>query len=293
MGRHVTTLCVAIAILLATQTWTFQALAESPQQAPEATSSPIKEPNASVNETTPRLAQLTINFVYDNCAFTDGFKTNWGFACVVEGTEKTILFDTGQKGDLLLENFEKMGLDPRSAKIVVLSHDHGDHRGGLAAFLEVNHDVSVYVPASFPNEFVKEVEVTGAKVVSVKKPVEICEDVFLTGEMGGPIKEQGLIVDRGNGLVLITGCAHPGIVAMTRRAKERFKKDVVMVLGGFHLNQLSEGEAKSVAAELKELGVREIGPTHCTGEKAIAAFEEVFGKNFLRMGVGRTLKLGK
>jgi 7,8-dihydropterin-6-yl-methyl-4-(beta-D-ribofuranosyl)aminobenzene 5'-phosphate synthase len=236
---------------------------------------------------------FTVKFVYDNYAFTEGFKTNWGFACVIEGTEKTILFDTGTKGKLLLENFGKMGLDPRSPKLVVLSHHHGDHTGGLTAFLAKNHDVSIYMPGSSPKEFVNQVEATGAKVVAVTKPIEICKNVFLTGEMGEAIKEQGLILDTDDGLVLITGCAHPGIVAMTKRAKRHLKKDVVMVLGGFHLGKLSTGEVETIADQLKQLGVREVGPTHCTGDKAIAAFGESFGKDCHAMGVGRVLAVRK
>ena len=232
---------------------------------------------------------LRFVFVYDNYAFNEDLKTDWGFACLIQGTEKTILFDTGRNGELLLENFEKMGLDPLSPKVVVVSHNHRDHTGGLTEFLKKNNDVSIYVPASFPDKFVDEVEAAGAKVIRVTKPVKICKNVFLTGEMGEAIKEQGLILDRDGGLVLITGCAHPGIVAMTQRAKEYKRKDVVMALGGFHLNKLSTGEAKAVAVRLKELGVRQIGPTHCTGDKAIDAFNEVFDLNFLRLGVGRTL----
>ena len=234
---------------------------------------------------------LTLHFVYDNYAFSDDFKTNWGFACVVEGPEKTILFDTGTKGELLLENFGKMGLDPHSPKVVILSHHHRDHTGGLTALLAKNHDVTVYMPVSFPKEFVAEVEATGAKVVLVSKPIEICKNVFLTGEMGEAIKEQGVILDTDDGPVLITGCAHPGIVAMTKRAKEHLKKDVVMVLGGFHLGKLSTGEAEAVANQLKDLGVREVGPTHCTGDKAIAAFGKVFGKDCHAMGVGKKLTI--
>lgn len=236
---------------------------------------------------------LTLHIVYDNYPCTDGLKTDWGFGCVIEGGEKTILFDTGTKGDLLLENFEKMGLDLLAPKLVVLSHNHNDHTGGLASFLEKNQEVSVYVPVSSPGQFVEKVEATGAKVVRVKEPVELCKGVFLTGETGEEIKEQGLILDRGNDLVLITGCAHPGIVAMTRLAKEHFKKDVAMVLGGFHLNQLPPREVRAVVAELKALGVREVGASHCTGKEAIAGFEESFGKNCFKLGVGRKVVVSR
>ena len=245
----------------------------------------------SANAIAQQPETITLHFVYDNYAFEKNFKTDWGFACLIQGTEETILFDTGKNGGLLLENFDKMDLDPRSPKIVVLSHNHRDHTGGLTEFLKKNNDVAVYVPASFPDKFVEEVEVAGAKVIRVTKPVEICKNVFLTGEMGEAIKEQGLILNTDDGPILITGCAHPGIVAMTQRAKEHLGKDVIMALGGFHLNRLSPAEAQAVAGQLKQLGVRQIGPTHCTGDKAIAAFKDFFGPGFQPMGVGKTLAL--
>ncbi|MDH4258456.1 MAG: MBL fold metallo-hydrolase, partial [Candidatus Aminicenantes bacterium] len=152
---------------------------------------------------------ITITILYDNYMFTEGTQTDWGFSCLIKGTEKTILFDTGTNPDILMHNIKTLGVNPKEVELVVLSHIHGDHTGGLSSFLKENNKVSVYVPISFPDDFKKGVENTGAKIVSVDKPVAICKGVLTTGEMGTTIKEQGVILDTEKGLVFITGCAHP------------------------------------------------------------------------------------
>ena len=234
---------------------------------------------------------ITISILYDNYIFTEGTQTDWGFSCLIKGTEKTILFDTGTKPDVLLHNIKALKVDPREVQLVALSHIHGDHTGGLAAFLKENSKVSVYVPVSFPEDFKKGVENTGAKIVSVDKPMAICGGALSTGEMGTSIKEQGLILDTEKGLVFITGCAHPGIVDMVRRAKEILDKNIYLVFGGFHLLQKSDAEMKDIIQQFKELGVSKVGATHCTGERQIELFKEAYGENFVQMGVGRVIRI--
>ncbi|MCP5103503.1 MAG: MBL fold metallo-hydrolase [bacterium] len=108
--------------------------------------------------------------------------------------------------------------------------------------------------------------------------------------MGSEIKEQSLILDTDKGLILITGCSHPGIVSIVKKTMEIRKKKVFMALGGFHLWGKPENELKTIIAQLKELGVVKVGATHCTGDPAIKLFKEAFGKNYVSMGVGKVLK---
>lgn len=234
----------------------------------------------------------TVTILYDNYVFTEGLQSDWGFSCLLEGTEKTILFDTGAKGDLFLENIEKMKVNPKDVELIVISHNHLDHTGGLIAFLGKNSDVTVYLPPSIPDSFVQQVKATGAKVLIPNAPLEICKGVHLTGPMGEEIIEQSMIVDMAEGSVVITGCSHPGIVDIVRKSKTILLKDIHLVFGGFHLMRKSEAEIEQIIGEFRKLGVKKAGPTHCTGDQMIQAFKNAYGDGFLQMGVGRTLEIG-
>lgn len=234
---------------------------------------------------------ITFTILYDNYVFKEGLQADWGFSCLIQGTEKTILFDTGTKSSLFLENVRKLKVNPQDVKLVAISHNHGDHTGGLFAFLKENHNVSVYLPGSFPDDFFKRVENLEAKCVAVEKPVEICKDIFSTGEMGTMIIEQSLVLNTDKGLIVVTGCAHPGIVEIVKKAKEILDGEVYLVFGGFHLLRHSEAEVKDVIKQFRNLGVQKVGATHCTGDRAIEMFKEAYGDDFVEMGVGRVLKI--
>lgn len=234
---------------------------------------------------------IGITILYDNYIFAKELKTDWGFSCLLTGMEKTILFDTGAKGELLLENMEKLKVNPEDVDVVVISHDHGDHTGGLLAFLRKNSNVSVYLPPSCKEPFVRKVKATGARVIIEDGPVEICKGVYLTGPMGERIIEQSMIVETAEGTVVVTGCAHPGINEIVRKSKAILPKDIRLVFGGFLLLQKSEVELRQIISGFRELGVKKTGPTHCTGDQAIKMFKQAYGPDFVRIGVGYTFKI--
>lgn len=234
---------------------------------------------------------ISITILYDNYSFAKGLKTDWGFSCLLTGTEKTVLFDTGTKGELLLENMKKLKVDPEDVEVVVISHNHGDHTGGLLGFVAKNSNVSVYLPPSCKEPFVQKVKETGAEVVMRDAPVKICEGVHLTGPMGTRIIEQSMIVDTPDGAVVVTGCAHPGIVEIVRKSKAILPKDIRLVFGGFHLPRKSKVELQQIISEFRKLGVKRVGATHCTGDQAIRMFRQAYGSDFVQMGVGRALKI--
>ena len=237
--------------------------------------------------------EILVTILYDNYDAQVGLETDWGFSCLIEGTEKTILFDAGTESDLLFRNVEALKADLNSVELVVISHDHGDHTGGLVPFLKKKSDVSVYLLTSFRDVLFQEVKQTGAKTVSVQDPVQICKNVYTTGEMGIQIKEQALILDTNQGLVVITGCAHPGIVGIVKKAKQVLNKDINLVFGGFHLLQTPAAQIKKIIADFRELGVKKVGSTHCTGDEAIQMFREEWGKNFVELSVGRKISISK
>ncbi len=229
--------------------------------------------------------------VFDNYLHDTNLETGWGFSCVVKIENKNILFDTGADGSILLNNMGKLGLDPKDMDLVVLSHIHGDHVGGLGEFLEKNVDVTVYFPASFPERFKEALEKFGAKYVDVSSPVKISDCTASTGEMGGMIKEQSLIVKTQKGITVITGCAHPGIVEIAERAKKLTGDKIHLVIGGFHLGGADDSSLLDIIKSLRELGVEKVAPCHCSGERARRLFERQYKSDYISNGVGKIIEI--
>lgn len=236
---------------------------------------------------------LRLKVVYNNVPFDPNLRTSWGFSCLIEGMEQTILFDTGGNGRILFGNMKRMHIDPMSVGMVFLSHIHADHTGGLEDFLKQNPHITVCLPESFPISFQKAITSCGANVKAVGNPIRIFDKVYSSGEMGDWIKEQALVLETSNGLVIITGCAHPGIVNIVRKTRERFKDDVYLVMGGFHLGGKTNAQIQEVIHSFKELGVEKVAPSHCTGEKAMVLFRENWGENFLEGGAGAIIEVAR
>ena len=234
---------------------------------------------------------IKMTIVYDNYVHQEGTTADWGFGCFIEGYDKTILFDTGWHGNILLANIDTLNVELDSLDVVVLSHNHGDHTGGLSSVLSRNPNVSVYIGTSYISEFSPFISAVGGTSIAVDEPVEICEHVYSTGELEGPVLEQSLIFDTDEGLVVITGCSHPGIVNILHRAKEVLDKDIFLVFGGFHLGGHTDAEVNQIIQEFIELGVENCGPTHCTGDNAIALFSMIYGDNYIPTGTGKVIEV--
>jgi 7,8-dihydropterin-6-yl-methyl-4-(beta-D-ribofuranosyl)aminobenzene 5'-phosphate synthase len=238
--------------------------------------------------TPPDINHLSITVVYDNNPYKQELQTEWGFSAYITGAEKTILFDTGGSS-ILLDNMEKLEIEPNSIDTVVLSHIHADHTGGLNSFLEKNSNIIIYPLQSFPTKFKENARSYGVEIVEVNEHVKICENVYSTGQLGTTIKEQSLIIRTNKGLVIITGCAHPGIVKIITKAKEFLNDNILFVMGGFHLGLTTKGDTEKIISSLKQLGVQYVAPTHCTGEKARKLFARHFGPNYIDIGAGKTI----
>ena len=213
---------------------------------------------------------MKITIVYDNCLSKPGLRTGWGFSSLIEvGGAPPLLFDTGADGAALLYNMKELGIDPGRIGIIVISHAHGDHTGGLSEILEVNKRATIYVPASTA------ARIPGRKVVSVSQPLQISSNVLSIGELKDI--EQSLAVKTSRGLVVVTGCSHPGVGAILDAASSHGK--IYGIIGGLHgFRDFSRLDGLSL-----------ICPCHCTQHKS--ELRHRFPKQYVGCGAGLELIL--
>ncbi|MBM2831133.1 MAG: fold metallo-hydrolase [Dehalococcoidia bacterium] len=231
----------------------------------------------------------TLAVVCDSVAFQPGLRPSAGFACLIKTQDKNVLFDTGPHLSTLLHNMEKLSLSPQEIDAIVLSHNDSDHAGALFDLLALVKGVTVYLLDSSPALYKERVARAGATVIGVDSPVAVAEGLMSTGELGGSPSEQALVLHTGKGPALIIGCGHSGLVNTAQRAKQLAGSTPHLVLGGFHLESASRPQIEATARQLQELGIEQIAPCHCTGERARYVLKQIYGDNFIACGSGKVI----
>jgi len=219
----------------------------------------------------------------------------WGLSLLVG---EDLLFDTYCDGRRLARSFGRFGITPRQIRTVVISHDHWDHTGGLAWLLCQNPAVTVYVGRGFSRETKHGAAGAGAEVVEVADPIQLTEGVWSTGEMpfsykGADMVEQALVLERGEGVAVLTGCSHPGIEEVLRRAVSLpHGLPLRAVIGGFHLMNHTAADAAAVAGSLQQTyDLDLIAPCHCTGPQGCSRFRKVFRERYRPVQTGSRFEL--
>ncbi|MFX1410766.1 MAG: MBL fold metallo-hydrolase [Promethearchaeota archaeon] len=217
-----------------------------------------------------------ISITYDNKCLEEGFLPGFGFSSLIYNhfTGNYLLFDTGGKSNILIHNIRRFNIDISQIKKVIISHNHHDHMGGLEEIQKFNPKMEIYVPIDNLKAYEKRFRM--AKVYGISDLFKIEQNIYSSGQLGGSfIKEQAIFLKtRKNKIVIVVGCAHPGLEQFILKAMQIGK--VIALFGGFHgFNKFSYLN-----------GIEIIGACHCT--QNINAIREQFPEQFQRVCVGNT-----
>ena len=218
-----------------------------------------------------------IKIVYDDICAQPGFLTGFGFSALIyNNLSKThLLFDTGSKGDILVHNINKFNVKVSEIKKVIISHNHHDHAGGLKELYQLNHDIEIYVPLRDIKSFIK--AYPEAQVQGISEMIEVDKNIYSSGQFGGRfLTEQSLFLKtEKNDLIIISGCAHPGLETFILKGRTISKK-IKAVIGGFHgFRDFSFLE-----------GIEFVGACHCT--QRIREIKQRFSEQFNDICVGNS-----
>jgi len=216
---------------------------------------------------------MKVQILYDNRALP-GYQADWGFSCLLTGRETT-LFDTGASPSVLERNMTRAGVRPETIDRIVISHDHWDHTGGLPYISARNASASVFILPSFGQEV--RAHCGELAVEEVDSPRELSPELVTTGPVAGAVPEQALGLRTAEGLLVLTGCAHPGVDALIEAV--RAFGPVCGVLGGFH------GFARLEALA----GIPLLAPCHCT--QRLDEIAARFPETYRQVAAGSVLEL--
>lgn len=186
-------------------------------------------------------ARITV--VHDNVAYAPGLRTDWRFAALVETADQRILVDTGAKGEILLANLARLGIEPWPIHRGPgpLGQPQRSYRRTRCLAHRASRPDGLRPPILW-RRFRARSAAAGARAETVSRPRRSRASLFSIGELGATPPEQALIIDTHEGLVVPTGCAHSAVVEIVRAARAYRGRDVEFLVGGFHLHNQPPSE---------------------------------------------------
>lgn len=239
-----------------------------------------------------------------------------GLSMLVEANGKLFLYDTGQS-DSVIHNLSLLGIRPADLSAVIISHGHYDHTGGLKHILvHSNRSMPVYIaPGTFKPRFSSEtplrfvgvpecqqtLESVGGDFHIIVEPFQLTKDLWVGGPITAansveasddPLYELALFQATPEGLLVITGCAHSGVVETVEYGMSLLPcKKLKGLIGGTHLNSASQEQLDTTIEYLKKLNPDFIATNHCTGFLPMVHFQHTFGEKFQLAATGFTMEL--
>ena len=287
----------------------------------------------------PEEPTLRITTLVENRPSPDDARlvAEWGLSLFVDLDGRRILVDMGAS-DAFARNAAHLSIDIASIDAAIISHHHYDHGGGLARFLELNDHAPVYLGAAptgdptlkllgLVRKYIgldKELLATHAhRLRFVHDSTKVLPGIHVLPRIGGrharPAGNRALFLRQGgalvhddfrhevvvalrerDGLVVLTGCSHNGLVNMVETVSAEFPGvPIKAVVGGFHLAALppfrgmseSEGVVADIGRSVIDHGVGVTYTGHCTGRRAFDVLQTAMGSRIGEIRTGTRLDL--
>ncbi len=251
-------------------------------------------------------------------------KFEHGLSFYIETDGQVYMSDVGTT-DAFADNAAILGLDLARVEALAISHHHFDHGGGLPRFFEENKQGTVYLRKTAGGDCVIEGDPTLPRYVGLDKAVlaahedrivyldkdsEVRPGLHLLTEIPAfhpkPSGDTRLMVEREgqiqrdtfdhelitvlrgkDGLVVLTGCAHNGVLNMIEAVREAFPGELIQaVVGGFHLMKEDADTVRAVGEALLAMQIPAVYTGHCTGDAQTDLLAEVLGDRLHRLYSG-------
>lgn len=232
---------------------------------------------------------MKVTILVDNKAVLKGTIAAWGFSAYIDNKETKILVDTGPNFRTLENNAKVIGINLDEISAIFISHMHGDHCGALETLLNTYElDVPVFIPTkrhwSWKLKF--------GRLICVNKPMRLTNEMYSTGPLGLWLNEHSFIAKiSDNSSIIVTGCAHPGILKIMEFVTKIFGFNILAVIGGMHLMGASRFELERIVEKINEFKVRHVCPCHCSGEDFLKVLLNSFSGKIHHCGCGVTINL--
>lgn len=275
---------------------------------------------------------MKLTVLMEDLEIDNGLSFEHGFSVYVETKKNKILVDTG-KSELTWSNAEKLNIDLKKVDKVFLSHGHYDHSGGILSFVKINSDAKIYMHEKADGDYYS-IHDDKEKYIGIDKEISKLENIRLvnseekiddeisiftnaSGRREWPqsnlilkekinekleqdifLHEIYVVIEEEGKTILISGCAHNGILNILDRFKEVYDRLPDVVISGFHMMKKDDytdeeiETIKNIARELSNTKIK-FYTGHCTSMKAYELMKPILKDQIEYISAGSKIKVGE